>query len=430
MDIPCLRVMALDDDEVDIELLSRLLEMLTQYRVELVSLSQPGQLLERVDTEVVDVILLDYMLGKTNGLEVLRQLREAGNITPVVMLTGQGDEHLAVELMRAGATDYLSKARMSPESLGQALRNAMRIGALEREAQLAEEKLRLAAKVFDNVLEGVMVTDADACILSINPAFTAITGYSEEEVLGKKPNILRTTFHNPDFYRNMWDELLTSGQWKGEIWNAAKSGNAFMMWQTISAVKNEEGRISHFVSVFFDITERKRHEDQIRYQAYHDTLTCLPNRRLFHDRLAMALLQARREGEVLAVMFLDLDHFKDVNDTLGHDVGDQLLQDVAARLQKCIRQGDTLSRFGGDEFVLILPKIKSAHNAQLFAQKVIQAFALPSLVAGHELDVKASIGISLYPKDGDEAQTLIKKADEAMYLAKQKGRNSFHMAER
>lgn len=428
MAITHLRVMALDDDEGDIELLRRYLEMLPQYEVDLVALSQPGHLLERICTEDVDVVFLDYMLGKATGLEVLQQLRAVGNVTPVIMLTGQGDEQLAVKLMRAGATDYLAKSRLSPENLGQALRNALRIGQLERQAVLAEEKLRLAAKVFDNVLEGVVVTNAEACIVSVNPAFTAITGYSENEVLGKNPNIMRSSFHDKAFYQQLWNELLTTGQWKGEIWNTYKSGNTFLMWQTISAVKNEEGRITHFVSVFFDITERKQHEDKIRYQAYHDVLTNLPNRRLFHDRLTTALIQARREGEMLAVMFLDLDHFKRVNDALGHDAGDLLLKEVAGRLRKCIRQGDTLSRFGGDEFVMLLPKIKSARNALMFAEKIIMSFNVPVTLSGQEWDVKASIGISLFPKDGDEPEALVKKADGAMYQAKQKGRNNFHLA--
>lgn len=428
MAITRLRVIALDDDEGDIELLRRYLEMLSQYEIELVALSQPVHLLERVCAENVDVVFLDYMLGKTTGLEVLQQLRAVGNITPVIMLTGQGDEQLVVKLMRAGATDYLAKSRLSPENLGQALRNAMRIGQLERQAVLSEEKLRLAAKVFDNVLEGVVVTNAEAGIVSVNPAFTAITGYSEDEVLGKNPSIMRSSFHDKAFYQQLWNELLTTGQWKGEIWNTYKSGNTFLMWQTISAVKNEDGRITHFVSVFFDITERKRHEDKIRYQAYHDVLTNLPNRRLFHDRLATALLQAQRDGEILAVMFLDLDHFKRINDAQGHEAGDLLLKEVAGRLKKCIRQGDTLSRFGGDEFVLLLPKIKSARNAVMFAEKLITTFDAPMMLLGQEWDVKASIGISLFPKDGDEPSALIKKADEAMYVAKQKGRNNCYLA--
>lgn len=429
MDTTRLKVIVLDDDEGDIELLRRYCELLPQFEVDLVTISQPGDLLERICTDEVDVVILDYMLGKTTGLEVLHELRAVGNITPVIMLTGQGDEHLAVKLMRAGATDYLGKARLSPENLGQVLRNAMRIGQLERQAVLAAENLRLAGKVFENILEGVMVTDAEVRIISVNPAFTNITGYREEEVLGKNPGILRSNFHDRKFYKELWEELHATGQWKGEIWNMTKSGSTFLMWQTISAVKNDEGRITHYVSVFFDITERKRHEDKIRYQAFHDELTGLPNRRLFQDRLDTALLQAKREDEILAVMFLDLDHFKQINDTLGHDAGDLLLQKVAERLKKCVRHGDTLSRFGGDEFVLLLPNIKSAHNSLMFAKKIIHAFSPPITTVGQLLDVKVSIGISLFPKNGNDPDTLIKKADEAMYVAKQNGRNNFHLLE-
>jgi len=428
MHIPCLRVAVVDDDEGDLELFRRCLEMLPKYRIDLVALSQPQQALDLLLRETVDIVFLDYQLGKSTGLELLRQLRAAECAAPMVMLTGQGDEQLAVELMKAGATDYLAKARLAPETLDQVLRNAMRIVGLERQAALAEEKQRLAAKVFDNVLEGVLVTDADARILSVNPAFTAITGYGEAELLGKNPNILRSNFHDQAFYQNMWHDLMTSGQWKGEIWNNAKSGNAFLMWQTISAVKNNAGRVTHYVSVLFDITERRRHEDNIRHQAYHDELTDLPNRRLFFDRLTLALVQARREGEMLALMFIDLDNFKQVNDLCGHDIGDQLLKQVAEQLKDSMRKGDTLSRFGGDEFVLLLPQIKATHNAILFAEKIIRIFSTPLDIAGHRLDVKASIGISLYPRDSDEPETLVKMADAAMYAAKQSGRNRYMMA--
>ena len=408
-----LRVMALDDDEGDIELLRRNLEMLPQYDIELAALSRPGELLERIQAEEVDVILLDYMLGRATGLDVLRQLRAAGNLTPVVMLTGQGDEHLAVELMRAGATDYLSKARLSPESLGQALRNALRIGRLERQAVLAEEKLRLAAKVFDNALEGVAVTDADANILSVNPAFTAVTGYTEAEVLGKNPRMLGSGFHNREFYRNLWDELLTVGQWKGEIWNTAKSGNTFLMWQTISAVKNDKGRITHYVSVFFDITERKKHEENVRHQAYHDALTGLPNRRLFHDRLTMALLQARREREMLAVMFLDLDHFKEINDKFGHQFGDAYLNKMASALREIIREDvDFAFRFGGDEFAVVI--FADYPHA---CSKARQALVM--------MENKVSIGITSINRSTPDdlmLEEFIHRADNALYEAKHRGR--------
>lgn len=421
-----LRVVAVDDDEADLELLRRYFDLLPNRDIELITLTE-GQP-ERLAREAVDVIFLDYLLGEANGLEVLRKLRAAGNKTPVVMLTGQGDEQLAVELMKAGATDYLGKARLSPESLEQVLRNALRFHELEQLAASAEEKLRLAAKVFDNMLEGVLVTDVEANIVSVNPAFTAMTGYSEAEVLGRKPSILKSGRQDHAFYESFWATLLATGRWQGEVWNRCRDGRPYLAWQTIAAVRNGEGRTTHYVSVCSDITERKRHDELIRHQAYHDELTDLPNRRLFQDRLSQALLYAKRDGEMLAVMFLDLDHFKEINDKYGHDVGDRLLQEVAKRLKHCIRKGDSLSRFGGDEFVLLLPMIKEAIYAVQLAEKIIGTLESPLEIAGHELGIGASIGISLYPGDGGEARVLIKKADEAMYLAKQRGRNNFQLA--
>jgi diguanylate cyclase (GGDEF)-like protein/PAS domain S-box-containing protein len=423
-----LRVAAIDDDEADLELLSRCLEVLPGYEIELLRSVDQEALFSRLPQNSADVIFLDYMLGETTGMEILRRLRATGNRTPVIMLTGQGDEHLAVELMKAGATDYLSKARLSPENLERVLRSAMRIDELERQAAAAEERARLAAKMFDHVQEAMVVTDTVPNILAVNPAFTAITGYSAEEALGKNPRIISSGLHDSAFYQNLWGVLLKTGQWKGEIWNRRKSGDTFLIWQTISAVKNAEGQTTHYVSVFFDITERKQREDYIRYRAYHDALTDLPNRHLFNDRLHQALLYARRNSEMLAVMFLDLDHFKEVNDTLGHDVGDQLLQEVATRLHNCVREGDTVSRFGGDEFVLLLPKIKQVDGAVALAQKILDAFRPPVRIGKHRLPLKTSIGISMFPKDGDQPEMLLKRADEAMYRAKQAGGSCWWLA--
>lgn len=428
MHSPRLRVVAIDDDEADLELLSRCLEVLPDYEVELLRSLDYGVLFDSLPWERADAIFLDYMLGETTGLEVLRRLRAAGDLTPVVMLTGQGDEQLAVELMKAGATDYLGKVRLSPENLERVLRNAVRIGELERQAAAAEEKLRLAAIMFDHVQEAMVVTDTAPRILAVNPAFTTITGYSAEEALGKNPRIINSGLHDQAFYQNFWEILVATGQWKGEIWNRRKSGDTFLIWQTISAVKNEKGQTTHYVSVFFDITERKRREEYIRYRAYHDALTDLPNRHLFNDRLNQALLSARRSGEMLAVMFLDLDRFKEVNDTLGHDAGDQLLQEVARRLHDCVREGDTLSRFGGDEFVLLLPKIRQVDSALALAQKILDAFLPTVSILGHELELKTSIGISIFPKDGELPEMLLKRADEAMYLAKRAGGSCWRLA--
>ncbi|MFA7239502.1 MAG: diguanylate cyclase [Sulfuricellaceae bacterium] len=423
-----LKIIAIDDDPVDQELLRRYMEEVHGYDIELACLDGLEDDFDVTLVQPVDVVFLDYLLGKDNGLDKLRRLRACGIKTPIVMLTGQGDEGLVVELMRAGATDYLAKARLSSDSLERVLRNALKVGELEKQAALAEEELRLAAKVFENVLEGVLVTDANTIILSVNPAFTNITGYLGEEVVGKKPNVLRSKFHSAEFFQEMWRQLESNGQWRGEIWNKRKSGDVFLAWQTISAVRNADGKITHYVSVLFDITERKRHEELVRYQAYHDTLTGLPNRQLFHDRLTQALLYARREGEMLGVMFLDLDRFKEVNDTFGHDVGDKLLCELSRRLKNSIRKGDTVARYGGDEFVLLLPKIKQLDNLFLLAEKVLESMRAPARIGKQEMKLSTSIGISVYPKDGDQPDTLIKRADGAMYQAKQQGRNNYQMS--
>ncbi len=423
-----LKILAVDDDPVDQELLRRYLEEVNGYHSELVCLHGREANFEETAAQPADVIFLDYLLGKENGLDKLRSLRGHGVKTPIVMLTGQGDEGLVVELMRAGATDYLAKARLSPDTLERVLRSALKVGELEKQAAIAEENLRLAAKVFENVLEGVLVTDANACVLSINPAFVNITGYTAEDIIGKNPNTMRSKFHNADFFREMWHQLSESGQWRGEIWNKRKNGDVFLAWQTISAVRNDEGKVTHYVSVLFDITERKRHEELVRYQAYHDILTGLPNRQLFHDRLTQMLLNARREGEMLGVMFLDLDRFKQVNDTLGHEAGDRLLCVVAKRLKTCIRKGDTVARLGGDEFVLLLPRIKQLRNLTALAEKILESMRVPAQIGEHELKLSTSIGISVYPSDGDKPDVLIKRADEAMYLAKQGGRNNYQMS--
>jgi len=423
-----LKIFAVDDDPVDQELLRRYLEEVNGYDSELVCLNGREADFEEAVAQPADAIFLDYLLGKENGLDKLRVLRAQGVKTPIVMLTGQGDEGLVVELMRAGATDYLAKARLSPDTLERVLRNALKVGELEKQAAIAEEKLRLAAKVFENVLEGVLVTDANACVVSINPAFANITGYAAEDIIGKNPSLMRSKFHDADFFREMWHQLSESGQWRGEIWNKRKNGDVFLAWQTISAVRNDDGKATHYVSVLFDITERKRHEELVRYQAYHDILTGLPNRQLFHDRLTQALLNARREGEMLGVMFLDLDRFKQVNDTLGHEVGDKLLCEVAKRLKSCIRKGDTVARLGGDEFVLLLPRIKQLRNLTALAEKILESLRVPAKLGEHELKLSTSIGISVYPSDGDKADVMIKRADEAMYQAKQGGRNNYQMS--
>lgn len=289
-------------------------------------------------------------------------------------------------------------------------------------------ELKMADKVIENTLEGVLVTDSAGKILSVNPAFTRITGYTAEEAIGETPRLLRSNHHDVRFYQQLWASLLGSGQWQGEIWNRRKNGDAYPEWLTISAIRDENGVVQQYVSVFNDITKYKRQEEHIHHQAYHDALTDLPNRLLFADRLKLAVAHAYRHRQQLAVMFLDLDRFKQINDGFGHHVGDQLLQEVAKRLQTLVRADDTVARLGGDEFtLLLLPNISHTDDAIKIADQMITAFDTPLVIEKHELFTSPSIGIAIYPYDGTDAETLMKNADSAMYLAKRNGRNSYQL---
>ncbi len=291
--------------------------------------------------------------------------------------------------------------------------------------RLTEEKLVMAANVFENTTEGIVITDVQGNIQSVNPAFTTLTGYAKEDVLGKNMSILKSGRHDEKFYKNMWKTIYEKGSWQGEIWNKRKNGEIFPEYLTIDAIKNNEGNITHFSSIFTDIAERKRHQEKMEHHAYHDALTDLPNRMLLNDRLTIALSHAHRNKKTIAVMFLDLDNFKIINDTLGHDIGDRLLQEVARRLKRCVREDDTVSRHGGDEFILVLPNLNE-HGVHKVAQKIIDALPKPFETNGHKLCITTSIGISMYPSDGDNPETLVKNADIAMYRAKEQGKNKYH----
>ncbi|KAB2919586.1 MAG: EAL domain-containing protein [Dechloromonas sp.] len=293
-------------------------------------------------------------------------------------------------------------------------------------AQLrAEGELRLYATVFTNATEGMTITDAASRIVAINPAFTAISGYQAEDVLGKTPAILNSGQQGPDFYRQMWTELLANGQWQGEIWNRRKDGGIFPEWLSIAAVHDDKGETSHYIGIFTDISERKQSEARIHHMAHHDVLTGLPNRLLLEDRVGQAMLKSKRSSRPMALIFIDLDRFKNINDTLGHEVGDQLLVQAAQRGLSVLRDTDTLSRQGGDEFVVVLPELEHRQDAMYVTRKILAALCQPYLLAGHELTVSGSAGIALYPDDGQTVSELLRKADAAMYRAKEEGRNTF-----
>lgn len=280
-------------------------------------------------------------------------------------------------------------------------------------------ELKLSAQVFRSSTEGIVITDAERRILAINRAYSGITGYSEADVLGKNPNILSSGKHPPEFYREMWQEINLTGHWQGEVINRRKDGKFYPEWLNISTVYDDYQAVVYYVGIFSDITERKLAEEKIRYLATHDVLTELPNRAVIEDRLSEALRYAKRRQAPMAVLFVDLDRFKNINDSLGHPMGDRVLQEVAQRMLLCVRDTDTLARFGGDEFVVVIRDLNTPNDAAQLAERLIEKITPTIHLEGYQLHVSVSIGISLFPQDGDNAMALVKHADTAMFHAKE-----------
>ncbi|MGL4408645.1 MAG: sensor domain-containing protein [Zoogloea sp.] len=288
-----------------------------------------------------------------------------------------------------------------------------------------EEQLRLALTVFRHSVEAIVVTDANQRILSVNQAFTEVTGYGAHEAIGQTPRLLKSGTHDQAFYDAMWRDIAANGFWQGEVQDRRKNGSLYPSALSISAVRDQSGKVTHYVAVFSDITERKAAETRISYLAQHDPLTGLPNRSLLKDRLDQALASAQRQDNRIALLFLDLDRFKTINDSLGHMVGDRLLQGVALRLTSCVRETDTVSRQGGDEFLIVLTNVSEPDDAARVAEKILELLSPPFDLEGQRISTSFSIGIALYPEDGDNAESLLRNADTAMYHAKENGRNTY-----
>lgn len=290
----------------------------------------------------------------------------------------------------------------------------------------AERNDRISGAVFDNAAEAILVTDTDNHIVRVNPAFTAITGYTPNEVRGQDPKLLKSGHHDQEFYAAMWHSLLTTGLWQGEIWNRRKNGDAFIEWLSITRITDSDGE-GGFVATFSDITRRKEAEDLMRHKAHHDPLTDLPNRALFYDRLQNALLNSKRYKRAFALLYVDLDYFKEVNDHLGHAAGDTVLIETSRRLSSCLREADTIARLGGDEFAMILTEVKHIGDAEDIAQRALHALSAPFALAEGTAHISCSIGIALFPNHGEETEILQRHADKALYAAKDGGRNTYRI---
>lgn len=338
------------------------------------------------------------------------------------------------ELKKRGSLTFESRHRTKSGVIHQVevSANYMRFGDEEyncgfardiTKRRLMEEELKLSSMVFQSSSEAMLVTDENNQIISVNPAFSTITGYSFDEVKGKNPQIFKSGRQDQTFYRAMWHEIITNGQWQGEIWDKRKNGENHAKWLTINTIRNIDGSIHRYVALFSDITEKKKSEELIWRQANFDTLTGLPNRDMFRDRLGQEVKKSVRTELPLALLLVDLDQFKEVNDTLGHAVGDMLLKDAARRISACVRESDTVARLGGDEFTIVLSEISDNAHVDDVAQKIISKLAEPFHLGSEVVYVSASIGITLYPNDATDIDVLMKNADQAMYVAKNKGRN-------
>lgn len=303
------------------------------------------------------------------------------------------------------------------------IESAANLVGIAIERARAQAELHLASSIYTNISEAVLVTDINNKIVALNPAFTKINGYTLDEIKGKDPSFLNSDSHDADFFKNMRKEISQRGVWQGKVWSLRKNGEVFPKWLTINTIYNAEGGIQYYVATGSDITNKVRSDELIWRQANYDFLTDLPNRHMFQDRLEQEILKSLREESLLALLFIDLDHFKDVNDTLGHPVGDQLLIKVAKRINRCVRNTDTVARMGGDEFTVILPKLKITIDGEKVAEQIISALAEPYSINGETIYVGASIGIAFCPNDTSNVNQLISNADQAMYTSKALGRN-------
>ncbi len=314
--------------------------------------------------------------------------------------------------------DRLTEADGQPKGI-------IAVGLDITERKRVEERLRLTQKVFEDTAEAIMITDQKKRIIEVNEALCLMTGYGRDELIGQTPKILNSGHHDREFSNEMWENLKARGHWQGEIWDRRKDGQVYPSWASISAVKNDTGQLSHYVALLSDITTIKETEQRLEQLAHFDQLTGLANRMLFHDRLRGALARAHRHGKRLAVFYVDLDSFKQVNDTLGHKAGDDILVRAGHALSSSIREGDTVARLGGDEFGIILNDLENADLAQVLAQRIVEALSISVRFGARELQVSSSVGVALYPTDGEDEEALLRNADQAMYHAKKQGKNTY-----
>ncbi len=433
------KILAIDDTPVNLMTLGEALKH--EFDLQIATSGAQGMAQARLTPP--DLILLDIMMPEMDGFETCRRLKADPQLKdiPVVFITALHELGSEVTGLELGALDYITKP-IQVETARQRIRNLVERERLRqqviqqrdqleadiRERLVTEEKLKLAASVFASAHEGIAITNTLGDIIDVNQSFTRITGYQRDEVVGKNPRLLNSGRQSPEFYDLLWQEVQAKGHWCGEIWNRRKNGEVYAEMLNITTVQNAQGQPQNFVALFSDITALKEHEQELDHIAHHDVLTGMPNRSLLWDRLRQGMNQAQRRGQQLAVVFIDLDGFKVVNDTHGHEAGDQLLRTLASRMKQNLRDGDTLARFGGDEFVVVMVDLNDHAASTPLLQRLLEAAAQPVQVGDITLQVSASLGVTFYPQSNDmDAEDLLRQADQAMYQAKLAGKNRYQL---
>jgi len=397
---------------------------------------------------IPDLCIVDLRMPKMDGLEVLRRIRQEAPDLPVIVVSGAGTVADSVDALRLGAWDYLIKPVSDLTIVRYAVDQALEKARLKREnkkyrehledlvsertrdlelltieARQAAEKLHIFSLAVEQSASAVIISDIDGRIEYVNKRFIELTGYSEQEVIGQNPRILRSDLTPRQTYLDMWNCIRNGQVWRGELLNRKKNGEVYWEEMTITPIIDEQKHITHFLAIQEDISNRKEREASLLHMANHDSLTGLPNRLLAMDRLEQAINLANREALKGALMYLDLDEFKAINDGHGHESGDRVLIEVSKRLQQAVRKTDTVARIGGDEYLIILQWLNSIDQSRSVAEKILSSLLQPVRLDGFSVSVSASIGVVIFPDDGQDSQLLLRTADTAMYSAKQWGRN-------
>jgi diguanylate cyclase (GGDEF)-like protein/PAS domain S-box-containing protein len=424
--LPAVTLLFVEDDGVTREMLSLVITRKFP-EVQLITAVNGEEGLELYRSHRPDIVLTDMKMPLMDGITMAKEIKRLEGGAKIIVISAQTDTRLLISAIDIGIRHYVLKP-IDHAKLQSVIEECLESCRREQLIREQEGFIRSLSRAVEQSPVSIMITDTAGIIEYVNSTFTKLTGFSYGEAVGRKPSILKSGQVPAEEYGNLWENISSGREWGGEFHNRKKDGTLYWALTAISPITDGNNSITHFIAFQEDITARKAAEDLIRQMAYYDTLTGLPNRQLFNELMHLALAQAQRHGRHLAILFLDLDRFKVINDTLGHGVGDELLKAASLRLRECCRRDiDTVARRGGDEFIILLPDLESVQEAVRVARNIIESFNRLFVLPDIELFVSTCIGISIYPEDGKDTETLIKHADMAMYRAKEQGRNRYHL---